>query len=90
MKRGRAGGRGSWILGVCVVLSVGRLLRMLRIPVVAMDVTVISNINGTISKADQSSDTSCSHPALVQIATLLDMASPCSGAMLLPDQWFDD
>ena len=90
MKRGRAGGRGSWILGVCVVLSVGRLLRMLRIPVVAMDVTVISKTDGTISKADQSSDASCSHPALVQLVTLIDMVSPCSGAMVLPDEWFDD
>ena len=74
---------------MCIYLSAIQL-RMLRILVIAMDFSVISSTNGTISKANQSSDASCSHPALVQLATSLHLVNRCQPAMVLPDEWFDD
>ena len=58
------------------MLSVGRLLRMLRIAVVAVDVTVISSTDGMISKTNQASDASCSDPALVQLDTPHHLVNP--------------
>ena len=52
-----------------------------------MDPSEISSTNGTISKANQSSDVSCSHPALVQLATSLHLVNRYQPAMVLPDEW---
>ena len=50
----------------------------------------ISTANATISKANQSSVDNGSPVLSVQLDTLLQLGNRCSGAMVDPDQWFDD
>jgi hypothetical protein len=51
---------------------------------------LISTTNATISMANQSSIDNGSPDLSVQLDTLLRLGNRCVGAMVDPDQWFDD